>query len=119
MQSLRERIARLDEAAYLQSVVGAQNGIKNKGNNDRVARIACEIADCKRELAEQILGMEEKACEIERLIKGLDVGEQAIIRARYIDGMPWRQVARATNYSIDSCFRIHKQAIEKLTVNNI
>jgi len=51
---------------------------------------------------------------IERAIETLKPTERALIRYRYIDGLPWHQVAVKISYSEQQTHRIHSSALQKL-----
>lgn len=50
----------------------------------------------------------------EDLIKDLEPIERDIIRYRYFDGLPWKEVNKRVGYAQRQTFRIHDGAIEKL-----
>lgn len=53
---------------------------------------------------------------VDTAMEGLNPLERRIIEKKYIDGLPWYEVAYAVSYSERQCRNIRKVAIEKLIV---
>ena len=51
---------------------------------------------------------------IEQAIESLEPIERMVLRARYIEGRTWEDVAERINYSYVQTWRIHARALQKL-----
>ena len=60
--------------------------------------------------------MREKMNEILYMMECLDEREFLIVNYRYIRGMRWRDIEEKINYSESQCYRIHRNAIDKMEI---
>ena len=74
---------------------------------DRYADLV-EIYKTKLEL------MYSERAAIEQAIESLEPIERMVLRARYIEGRTWEDVAGRINYSYVQTWRIHARALQKL-----
>ena len=52
---------------------------------------------------------------IETVISSVrDVSKRMVLRHRYMDEMPWEQIAEAMNYSVQHIYRIHGAALNEI-----
>ena len=65
------------------------------------------------QLAQSYLEKEAAAREVERWIAQLPGFKEAIFRLRYLDGLPWEQVAQRTGYSEKQVFWIQRRTMEE------
>jgi DNA-directed RNA polymerase specialized sigma subunit len=66
-------------------------------------------------LYEEIKELEERKQATLTLISELDDERQkAVLIERYLNGSKWEEVATAVNYSRNTVFRIHRQALKQL-----
>lgn len=65
------------------------------------------------QLAQSYLEKEAAIREVERWIAQLPGFKEAIFRLRYLDGLPWEQVAQRTGYSEKQVFWIQRRTMEE------
>ena len=87
---------------------------KGSAISDPTASAAMTITGTSLRLLGMIMDLETQIERAEQCIATLPEDEQALIRARYIDGMTWRHVSKTCNWSIDHCFTKHRQILAKL-----
>lgn len=114
IRSLQRRVDRLRDAMYSPSSPVLSHTPKGSAISDPTANAALTITGMTLRLLGMIMDLETQIEAAERCIATLPEDEQALIRARYIDGMTWRQVSRECNWSIDHCFTKHRQILAKL-----
>jgi len=79
-----------------------------------MAAAVAEICDLEEELLRRIGNLERERLRIETEIDALPVQQAEVITARYMDGMSWNRVSRATHYERSYVFRIHAAALKRL-----
>lgn len=114
IRSLQQRVDRLRCAMYSPSNPVLSHTPKGGDKSDPTAKAAITIAEMELRLLDMIVSMETQIETVEREISRMSKRDQNILRARYIDGMTWRNVAKACHYNKDHCMRIHKQILTKL-----
>lgn len=65
------------------------------------------------QLAQSYLEKEAAIREVEQWIAQLPGFKEAIFRLRYLDGLPWEQVAQRTGYSEKQLFWIQRRTMEE------
>ena len=115
IESLDERISRLRSQAErlsrpLTSLAGGDVG-------DHLAEYAAKLDELEQQRAGQIIALEEQLQTCDDWIAMLPAQQARVMRLRYIDGLPWKQVAREAHYGIRHCSRIHTAAIKKMSNN--
>ena len=63
---------------------------------------------------EKIASLKARLKRIEDVIEELEPTERRLMRARYIEGLEWHQVAVRISYSWQQTHRIHARALIKL-----
>ncbi len=58
--------------------------------------------------------LESEQMAVEEIIDVLSPKERIILRYRFIDGLPWKDVANKAHYCRRTCSDISKQALDKL-----
>ena len=112
LSSMRARLDALRGAPRAPVLTGMPQGKGLPG--DPTASVAEKILRLEADLAAEIVAIEEEARTAEALLCGLPDQQAAVLRARYIDGMSWKRVARTLHYTIRHCSRIHEAAIRRL-----
>lgn len=51
-------------------------------------------------------------CDYQMLLSDLTTKEQEVLHARYITGLPWKKVARVTNYSYSNPYKVQQRLIK-------
>ena len=77
-------------------------------------RLEEELRAEARELQAAIVAAEKNARAAESLLSALNEKEAVLMRARYIDGLRWKEIARVMHYSEERCYKIHAGAMRKL-----
>lgn len=115
----RKRIRELDEAietlkSEMEKITPSMSDApcKPTGGDKRAGQIA-RMIELKVERIERYTLLEEAVDNAETWLCILPEQQAKVIRARYIEGMSWEQVARATGYCKMHCHRIHDSAVQK------
>ena len=87
------------------SIIGLGN------TSDKVGNAVADMEAVKDKLVEQIAESYAVLTEIEKAIEVLPAREGYLIRARYIELMPWEQIAVDMGYSWKQTHRIHSDAL--------
>jgi predicted nuclease with TOPRIM domain len=108
--SLRERIERLRS-----SMESGNRQLKaapaKTASTDRLSENIAELVDLEAALSDEVLELEADISIVEGIIQTIPKSEQRrIMRFRYIDNLPWKDVAGKADYSLDHCFSLHRQA---------
>ena len=115
IESLDERIARLRSQA--ERLCRPLTGLPGGKADDYLAEYAAKLDELERERAGQVVALEEQLQSCNDWIETLPAQQARVMRLRYIDGLPWKQVAREAHYGIRHCSRIHAAAIKKMSNN--
>lgn len=117
---IRREIEQLDrERAYWYSKAGRCTSAPSRaptfgGEHDGLPFIIDKI-DAIREVSEKkLVELYDLRRRIEAAVDRLDGIERTLIRARYIEGKRWEEIAVGLNYSWKQIHRIHGHALEKL-----
>lgn len=70
----------------------------------------------KERLRREIAQLELKLNAIKKALACLEPSERRVVEHRYLEKLPWPQVAAKAGYSESSCFRIRKKAINTVSV---
>ena len=116
IESIRERIEEIksDRERMTQAITGMPTGSR-KGQN-KTENLTIKLEALEEQLAARIRQRETEIKAVEAWIETLKPYQQNVIRWRYINGWPWRKVARETGYTIDGVLKINaavKKGIEK------
>lgn len=114
VRSLQQRVDRLRCAMYSPASPVLSHAPHGGGISDPTAKAAVTIAQMELRLLEMIIDLEQRIEAVEVQIAKMPWEDQQIIRERYVNGLSWRQVARACNRSIDNCFTRHRKIMAKL-----
>lgn len=112
LSSMRARLASLRDTPSAPPLTGTPCGKGVSGDPTSVA--AQKILALEAELVAEIVAIEEEARTAEALLCGLPDQQAAVLRARYIDGLSWKRVAKTLHYSTRHCGRIHDAALKRL-----
>lgn len=116
IESIRERIEGIksDRERMTQAITGMPTG-SGKSQN-KTEDLTIKLIELEEQLAARIRQRETEIKAVETWIEMLKPYQQNVIRWRYINGWPWRKVARKTGYTIDGVLKINaavKKGIEK------
>jgi len=107
INSLKGRIERLRGLLSSPASVRLSYAPRGSGtHSDPVGNGVVKLAELEEELQQRIVELEEKIRSVEAEINALPPRERAVIRARYVDGLPWRKVGKVVGYCEEHCKRI-------------
>lgn len=113
--SLRRRIADLRSSASWSPVAsGMGDGVHGGGSDDRMAAYLSQVERLADRLSERVVELEALRQSIDLWADTLPAQQGQIIRLRYVEGMSWQRVARATHYDERHVRRIHAAALTRL-----
>ena len=112
---LRAEIERL--RAEAESVGINLDGMpKGQGSNDKLARLAVQIADCETVLLEELSGLFVRRIRIiSQLGKLKEHKHQLILQKRYLECKSWETVAYEMDITSRYCFMLHESALAEFT----
>lgn len=70
--------------------------------------------DLQRLYRQKIRQLQTAQLRIEKAIGGLDPDMQTLMRAKYIEEMPWEEVASVIGYSLRQTHRLHAKALQAI-----
>lgn len=115
VERLRERIETLQDRMYsLKSSSDMSEIQASGGNSDKIGGNVALLVDLEEMYLDELSKLLEEQKEIEDMIKGLEPVERLLIRARYIDGLPWESICNIIGYSWAQTHRIHSSTLNKL-----
>ncbi|MBE8950721.1 MAG: hypothetical protein SR3Q1_09020 [Quinella sp. 3Q1] len=118
---VRRLKAQLEDAeAELDYLRGLTSRLKNMPRSlkvhSRVEELAIKRVDGEKILAKLREALDEAHDELTEKILSAPLSNLArqILLLRYVDCLSFRKIARVTNYSLTSIFRIHDEILERL-----
>ena len=114
MDRIKEHIDTLRSAAEYGERI-AHTGSGGSPTADKLPRIIARIEELTDELVSSALDYDVEVTLAEDAIDGLSESEQKIARARYIDGLSWRQVAERTHFSVGRCRNVNTDIVQKVS----
>ena len=119
INSLKGRIERLRGLLSSPASVRLSYAPRGAGtHSDPVGNGVAKLAELEAELQQRIVELEEKIRHIEGEINALPPRERAIIRARYVDGLPWRKVGKVVGYCEEHCKRVDSYVRRKVIITH-
>jgi len=73
-----------------------------------------KLIDCKDKLRTEVVELIVAREKAKNLFKRLKKKECMIMEMRYIEGLPFKEIAERTNYTEVAIFKIHQSAVKKL-----
>ena len=113
IKSLQRRLDRLREASASPPSMRLSFAPRGAGSSDPVGEGVARLVELEAELLQKIAGLEAHIRRVEAGIDALPPRQRAVLRARYVDGLSWREVAKKTHYSTDYCKKIHRDCIAR------
>lgn len=80
-------------------------------DKDRMADLVVEMVELDEKIQAKLAESYELARKIEETIESLPEREQYLMRARYIEGKSWEQIAVDMHYSWQHVHKIHAHAL--------
>lgn len=81
---------------------------------DKLSGLVAQIVDTKDKINDQLVKSYEIRNQIEDAIKQLPEKEKYLIRAKYIEGGTWEQIAVDMGYTWRHLHRVHARALKLL-----
>ena len=76
-----------------------------------------KIIDLENEINQDMMRLVELKKDIIRRIKAVESAElQTILELRYLSYMRWEEIAIELGYGIDNVFRLHRNALDEITI---
>jgi len=118
INSKLEQVASLNElATKCTSTLTGMPHNPNCGTSTMADAIA-KIVDLQAEINNDIDRLVDLKRDMVRAIKAVDNTEyQTLLEKRYLCFMSWEQIAVDMNYSLQHTFRLHDNALKKITVS--
>jgi len=116
IDSLDERIARLRSQA--ERLSRPLTGVSSGDTRDHLADYAAKLDELERQRAAQVIALEEQLQDCEDWIASLPGQQAKVMRLRYVQGLPWKQVAENARYSMSHCKKIGTAAKRELMPND-
>ena len=85
------------------------------GQQDKLGEQICSFIELINQKANQVLALESLKNKVEKWASTLPEQQGLIVCLRYVDGLPWKKVAKESSYSEDHCYTIHRAALRKCT----
>ena len=87
---------------------------KGTGKDDRLERLAIQLADMETKLQEEMSGLWSKRMEIINLLgKMHNHKHQVLLHKRYIECKSWEVIAYEMDISWRHCYRLHGSALNE------
>ena len=91
----------------------------NKGQS-RLEDCVIQIMELEAEINRDMIRLVELKKDIIRRIKAVENAElQTILELRYLSYMRWEEIAIELGYGIDNVFRLHRNALDEITISEI
>ena len=118
INSKLEQVSSLNElATKCTSTLTGMPRNPNRGTSTMADAIA-KIVDLQAEINRDIDRLVDLKRDMVRAIKAVDNTEyQTLLEKRYLCFMSWEQIAVDMNYSLQHTFRLHDNALKKITVS--
>lgn len=112
-----EQIDSLNElATRCTSTISDMPRNPNQGGS-RMADAVIKIIDLEEQLKKDISKLVDLKREIGAVINAVDnPDQQTLLEKRYLCMQSWEQIAVDMNYGIDNIFKLHKKALQNVTV---
>ncbi len=114
IERLENELLELETEATRQTAQLTQERKSQNYDPDRLAELVVKIVEVQEEINRQLQKSYELMAKIEKAIEKLPEREKYLIRARYLDGKSWEQIAVDMNYSWRQVHRIHANALKLL-----
>ncbi|HPK26782.1 MAG TPA: hypothetical protein PKZ40_03470 [Anaerolineaceae bacterium] len=112
IESLEERILRLRSQA--ERTTRQLSKTPRGEQRDYLANYVARLDGLERQLAAKVIALEEHLAGVDRWIEQLPEQQAMVMRARYVEGLKWWQVAIQTSYSMAHCKTINTTIKQKL-----
>lgn len=111
---INTKLQQLENLKYLRQATGSMDYSKDRvqsNPSNRLETLTIKIIDLQKEInadVDELIDMRERA---RKCFKKLDGKYNLILELRYMECLPWREVARRSYYSEKHVHKIHGQAL--------
>lgn len=115
IESLQARLHQLETRAKNKgmSMENVKLGTRVSSKLYNADNLYCAIIIVKDSISQNLILFEEKYKKVHKVLSMFDdIKMQMIMEYRYLQGMPWAQIAEKTGYSERSLYRIHNKALD-------
>ena len=112
---LENKIAELD--ALRTTITPSYSDMPKGGSGNKIEDLTAKIMELEQQQAEEIFNYLTEYRRVESMIMLVDAHDirlANVLRARYIDGLRWEQIAVDMNYTYQSVWRMHNKAVDFL-----
>ena len=111
---LERLIARTRDRLDILGFDMSKEKIQASVGGDRFSALIAELVDFKKDLEEARIKSVQMQREIERVVEQVENARQReLLSMRYLEGMPWRDVAQKMGYAYSWIFKIHRNALDE------
>lgn len=115
---LREQIVRLrSEIETPKPLVVSDMPCEGRTGASAVENAVVRLVDMENFYSAKVASMLVRQKAVEEAIDALDPSDRILMRARYIDGMTWEEVADYCHLSLRHVFRVHGRCLRTITKN--
>lgn len=108
-----ERIMQLRALAERRSAAYGRERVSGSPPMDAKGDIVARIVDAERELDAQIDRLVNLKREIEGRVNGLsDERFRVVLTLRYLNGLPWEEIAEKMHYTTRNIYNLHRAALD-------
>lgn len=86
--------------------------VQHSGGSSEDLKI--KLIDCKEKLRTEVVELIVARERAKNLFKRLKARECMVMELRYIEALPFKEIAERTHYSEMAIFKIHQSAVEKI-----
>lgn len=91
----------------------SQEPMGSSGPTDKVGETACKMAELREDLKNAHKRLKSAIREGERVLSFMEPEEELVLRYRYIQGKPWKEIAERMGIKEDKAFNIRRRALKK------
>ena len=117
INSKLEQIVSLRNLATKATYTVSDNPVKGTKNVHRMEDIIIKMVDLENEINQDVDSLVDLKRSMVTVIKKVSDPElQTLLELRYLCFKTWEEIAIEMNYGIDNIFRLHRHALQKITV---
>ena len=113
IKSLNESIERL--RSVMESMTQVLSLAPAHGiGTDKIAEQMAALFELTERRTAEIIALEQSRDNVEAWLQTLAPQKAKVIRLRYVDALPWKQVARRAGYAESTCYEINSEVLSCL-----
>lgn len=113
IKSLNESIERLRSTMESMTQVLSLAPAHGFGT-DKLAEQMAALFELTERRTDEIIALEQSRDNVEAWLQTLPPHKAKVIRLRYVDALPWKQVARRAGYAESTCYEINSEILSIL-----